>query len=715
MKLLSTAAAALLCAVGLTASASTSIATATLTDSDGQVWANCSWNAVVVSPRGTPTIAGAPVASSLLNVKGSCSASGVLSGTFLDTSSIQQSGASYTFTIQPNASVAPSVIASVAVTGATPSLSTVLSAGLNEPRFPPGPTAYGYGDQEVLPNPPPGAIYYNVITPCLRQLSNAGWTCGGGSTSSGILTAGATADYNFLQGSGTTLTDQSGNGNNGTLGAGANAPTWTQWGMQFAGLDNVSLPAALNSTRTLIAAVYLNPLLTDTSAYTGAPVIATSSTGASGLNFVMYYYDNVLNNLYTMMLSPGMYGGSPTTFANVRLSGFHVFTYVLGSSSSSTVDHLYIDGQEVANYNYQGASAGLQTTGNLFLGPSGASPWNSGNVAQTMYRVRTYATALSASDVQAVSAAIRAEVAARGVDTSPVPLPMGVPSLNAVGDSITFGAGVATPWPSLLSLTGQPAYTVRNWGITGIRSAEVLGAEPNRVARYCGNNLTPSVATVFMGTNDFDSALQPAQTTFNNIAAEVKLLKRAGCTVFVGTMLDRAGTYETKKDLLDPIILQQARTIGADGIIDFAANPLLGADGAATNTTYFQGDQTHPTQAGQQLLANIASNTLNYYFGSSLTNPHVVTANTYQMLSSDGAVTAAPTANAAYTMPDCTGPSGMTYTISNPQSAFTLTVIGGTNQPINGLATAITIPSNSSVALRDVPNPKTTSGCHWAM
>jgi hypothetical protein len=218
-----------------------------------------------------------------------------------------------------------------------------------------------------------------------------------------------------------------------------------------------------------------------------------------------------------------------------------------------------------------------------------------------------------------------------------------------------------------------------------------------------------------MGTNDFASTAAVAQTTFNNIAAEVKLLKRAGCTVFVGTMLDRAGTYEAKKDLLDPIILQQSKAAGADGVIDFAANPLLGADGAATNTTYFQGDQTHPTQAGQQLLANIASNTLNYYFGYSLTSPHVVTAATYQMLSGDGAVTAAPTANAAYTMPDCTGPSGVTYTIENPQSSFMLTITGKTGQPINGITTSITIPSNTTVRLHDVPNPKNVSGCHWSM
>ena len=79
-------------------------------------------------------------------------------------------------------------------------------------------------------------------------------------------------------------------------------------------------------------------------------------------------------------------------------------------------------------------------------------------------------------------------------------------------------------------------------------------------------------------------------------------------------------------------------------------------------------------------------------------------------------MTASPAAATALVMPDCTGQSGAVYTISNPQSAFAVTIQGGVAaQPINGLTTAITIPSNSTVTLRDVPNPKNVSGCHWAM
>ncbi|HEY8997180.1 MAG TPA: SGNH/GDSL hydrolase family protein, partial [Edaphobacter sp.] len=344
-----------------------------------------------------------------------------------------------------------------------------------------------------------------------------------------------------------------------------------------------------------------------------------------------------------------------------------------------------------------------------------------GNVNQTMYRVLAYPAALNASDIKSASTLVRSEVATRGVAVSPTPTLLGSPMLHAIGDSITFGQGVSTPWPSLLSLTNT-SYTVKNWGIPGIKTMEVLGSEPNRAALACRTESgAPSIAIVFLGTNDLSLAnpVTPDQT-FADYAGEIQTLKRAGCTVFAATMLSRSGknatgaVIDTLKDQYDALIVQKARSMGADGLVDFAAIPLLGADGASTSTTYFQ-DGTHPTQAGQQLLANTASNSLNYYFGYTIDNPNVVTAATYTMASGDGAVTAAPTANAAWTLPDCTGPSGATYTISNPQSAFTLTIQGKANQPINGLTTPVTVPANSTVTLRDVPNPKNVSGCHWVM
>jgi lysophospholipase L1-like esterase len=568
--------------------------------------------------------------------------------------------------------------------------------------------------------PDPGATA--GATRYLREDGTWSTPLGGTTGSSSVntsLVGGAAADYDFMQGSDGVLTDKSGNNNHGTLGSGAAAPAWTAQGLYFPAGANVALPAALNTMRTLVAAVYINPI---TETYQTSdfhfPAILTSSSGTGGLNLMLLFSRNFNSSAF----SPSIFAeNGVSTGTNVRLSGFHVLAYVLGSSADSTVDHLYIDGVEVGGYTSQSASAGRQTSGNLFLGASGTAPWT-GGVNETMYRMTTFNTALSAADVQRVSIGMRNDSSTRGVAVTPTATPLGSPMLHAIGDSMTSGQNVSSPWPSLLSLTG-PSYTVKNWGISGLGLLEIVGSEPNRVALACRTQVgVPSAAIVFMGSNDLTAGTSTPEQAFADLAGEIQTLKQAGCTVFAATMISRGGassdgtgnTVDSYKNSYDALILQRARAAGADGIVDFGANPLLGADGANANTTYFQA-QTHPTQAGQQLLANAASNTLNYYFGYSLSNPNVVTASTYTLASGDGAVTAAPTANAAWTLPDCTGPSGATYTIANTQSAYTLTIQGQANQPINGLSTPVSIPANGTVTLRDVPNPKNISGCHWVM
>jgi lysophospholipase L1-like esterase len=549
---------------------------------------------------------------------------------------------------------------------------------------------------------------------------------GSGSTGQPIgvtLPTGATADYNFLQGSGGVLTDSSGNGNNGTLGAGAQAPVWTANGLVFSGQEQVALPAALNGTGTFFLAAYVNPLSRGNQAVNTYPMFAGSSTGSAGLNLL---YAQTVSGVFVGSgggaYVPSIYANNATTTSgSTPVSGFHVFAFVLGTGSGS-VDHLYIDGVEQSAYDRQGASAGVQTSGNLFLGSSNVSPFNSSGFLGTMYRLRTYAVnTLTASQIQQITGSIRNDVQSRGVAVTPQAVPQITSTLNCIGDSITFGFEAATPYCSMLSLTNQPAYAITNWGIDGTTLAAINGSEPNRVAPLCTSISGPANALILAGTNDFaDVSGITAAYVFGELMGEVQTLKTAGCRVFVGTMLSRTGatglgTLDSIKDSYDSLILTQAKAGGADGVVDFAANPLLGADGAYSNSTYFNSDGTHPTTVGQGLLASALSNVLNYTYGFNKANPNVITATSYQMLSGDGAITAAPTANAAYTAPDCVGPSGVEYVISNPQSAFTVTIAGKSGEPINGLMTAIVVPSNGTITLRDVPNPKSVSGCHWVM
>ncbi len=553
---------------------------------------------------------------------------------------------------------------------------------------------------------------------------SSGESVGAGLSGSAAPIAGATADYNFLQGSGAVLTDNSGNGNNGTLGSGALAPTWTPEGLSFTGQNQVALPASLNGMNTFVFGVYLQPITTVVPS-NGFPMLLGSSVSGSGLN-LLYDYATDGGNLAlgTYILAPSIYGTGAGLFSNTKnlVSGFHVLTYVLGASGVQP-DHIYIDGVAATMGAYDFFSSGLQTSGNLFLGSSNTGIFGASGLNGTMYRFVAFpGRSMTDAQILQISEQIKNDVASRGVPVGPVRIPRAQPTLHFVGDSITAGLGVSTPYPSLLSLTNQPSYAIVNWGISGLRLEAAEASEKNRVAPYCGSDQGPSIAVVFAGTNDFLDSGRTVASVAANLGGEIQILKTAGCRVFVGTMLSRTGndfagnTYDSDKDAYDALILTTAKSMGADGVIDFAANPLLGADGATSNGTYFQGDGIHPTQTGQQFLANAASNALNYYYGFNQMNPHVVTAAAYTMQAGDGYITASPTANQTLTLPDCTGQSGAVYTVTNLQSAFAVGVVAGSStQLINGLAagTAVAVLANGSLTLRDVANPKTVSGCHW--
>jgi lysophospholipase L1-like esterase len=549
---------------------------------------------------------------------------------------------------------------------------------------------------------------------------------GSGGTSVAVtaaVTAGALADYNFLQGSGSVLIDNSGNGNSGTLGTGTLAPTWTLTGLAFTQQQRVTLPTAVNAAKTIFVGVYMNPLTTTTGPPNFYPVLVSSSLGGGGVNLM--YAKNGWGNVYSF--APDIYAGNAHTTQSPNLmSGFHVLCYILGTGSGN-IDHVYIDGAEIS-YTAQGASFGLQSSGNYMLGSSSTGPFTTSGLEGTYYRFLGYGFQMSSAAVQATSQAIQTEIAGRGVAVAPVQTIGAVPQFLAAGTSINVALGLtpAQSWVQNMTLTNQPAYGVINYGISGLTIEAMASSEANRAAILCRTSGGPSIYTLLGGDNDWTIIVtDTAQSVFAEISGIIQTMKAAGCKVFVGTIISRTGngvsgaSSDSFKDSLDALILAGAKAAGADGVIDFAANPLLGADGANTNTTIFQADHTHPTVAGQLLLANAASNVLNYTFGYNELNPHSVTSLPYSMTAADGTVNVAGLTSAGrLTLPDCTGQSGAVYRIVNPQAAFAVTVAPlNASQLINGLAfaTAVTVPANGNLTLRDVPNPKVVSGCHWEM
>lgn len=540
--------------------------------------------------------------------------------------------------------------------------------------------------------------------------------------SDNLVSSGVLADYKFMDGTGTTVTDLSGNGNNATFITG-HEPTWVQNGLQFtANTKGISLPSAVNSGQTfeILACPDSMPASSGQFKTNQYPIFITSSLGMTGLNLL---YSGSGNGVYQIGIAAG---GSNQDLTTQTFSGCRVLTYALGTGGG-VLDHLYIDGTEVA-YTQQGASAGKQTSGNLFFGNSGISPYATSGFIGTVYRLRILSSQLTGSQAASDANIILAQAATRGVVVRPQQFLQINPQLHLIGDSLTCSwngtsCNSSYSWGSQLTLTNQPTYTITNWGVYGALMQAMQASEPNRVSPYCRTNGGPSLAINAGATNDLQS--YTAATVVKTAASFAQSLQAAGCTPFVTTILSRTGnssvsgtpTNDAQKDSYNALLAAQWKSLGYKGLIDWGADPNLGADGAYANSTYFLGDGTHNTATGEARKAAITSNVLNYYYSQySESNPHVITATT-ALTWADAAVSIGTlSAPAALTLPDCVGPTGAKIPIANPQSAQAVTVVGNSaSQPINGLTTAITIPANSTVVLTVVANPRSTAGCHWVM
>ena len=194
--------------------------------------------------------------------------------------SLNMRGTTYGFT--PQAFTAGTVNATTI--NATTVNATTLNGSLSANQLPVfGPSGSGHAPGAV---PDPGAAagasrYLREDGTWVTPPSGGGG--GGSSVSAAALpVSGASVDYHFLDGSGTTVADATGNGNTGTLGAGAATPTWVTNGLSFAIANNVSLPAALNNSKTMCTSVNITGLaVSDPSSIpvNQYPVLISSTTG----------------------------------------------------------------------------------------------------------------------------------------------------------------------------------------------------------------------------------------------------------------------------------------------------------------------------------------------------------------------------------------------------------------------------------------------------
>ena len=162
--------------------------TATITDTDGTIWANGTWTARL-NYSASPTVAGAAVTTTTYS--GTLTSAGVLSQTLVPNTgagSYDQPGTTYTFVICPAAS-SGCATSQVSIASATQNLSSVLSNSVTAPRFTPGDAKFGYADVELVPPFAIGSIYCNSNAKAFRRWDGQQWNnsapCGGGSGGGG--------------------------------------------------------------------------------------------------------------------------------------------------------------------------------------------------------------------------------------------------------------------------------------------------------------------------------------------------------------------------------------------------------------------------------------------------------------------------------------------------------------------------------------------------
>ncbi len=179
---------ALLLGLSALAHAQTTTVSATVTDTDGVVWANGTWKVAFTPNPSNPNpavynINGTPLSPSIMNQSGMINNSGVLSVAVYQQAPITPVGSSWTLTVCPNAVTACGIYNFTAV-GATMSLSSTLTSVIPVPRFHPISGTYGYVDGEAILQLSPGSTYWNVTSGCQRfyNATTLAWACvtGGG-------------------------------------------------------------------------------------------------------------------------------------------------------------------------------------------------------------------------------------------------------------------------------------------------------------------------------------------------------------------------------------------------------------------------------------------------------------------------------------------------------------------------------------------------------
>lgn len=177
-----------------------------------------------------------------------------------------------------------------------------------------------------------------------------------------------------------------------------------------------------------------------------------------------------------------------------------------------------------------------------------------------------------------------------GTAQAPASSTMRALSVVAIGDSISTGSGIATPWPVLLAdILGAP---VNNNSISGERTE--FGA---RIVAERLDAVQPTHLLVLLGTNDAIDSTSTA-AAIANLQSMIDAARQRNVIAIVGTLPPVTGSA---------VIDARAQRINA-GIRGLSGATIAEVRAAMGDGRGLIADGVHPNQAGQQVIADTFAN-----------------------------------------------------------------------------------------------------------
>lgn len=435
-----------------------------------------------------------------------------------------------------------------------------------------------------------------------------------GSTAPSVIGAGLLRDYRFLEGSGTTVADFSGNGGTATFAGTGGNPTWVSGGVHFAAGQWMSTGLTASQVGSVMALVKLD---------TTPPgfVTITGNDGADWQFWLNGNYDGNQVSATTRQRVPSVWRNGFASTSNDFM--MEASAAVLSQVSNGVADTFYVnDGQaQVSN----GTNTSSGRTGNLFVGGSPNYGTNTNICLKgTLARVLLYnsSTALSQAQVAANYAAMKA-----AAPTGFVPPQFNTSTgriLAAEGDSITAGGGaVSSPWPTNMTLSNT--YDRINFGISGQTVATMNSSGFDKIKYRYAPSAVKNVLTLFAGTNDIAISGTSPAATFAILQTLAGKYTSPAWNIVVVPMISRTGNApggtpnDTHMATYNASIW--GATWGANTKVIQANDAFMGsgasfnffAAGSYANPTYMQGDGTHPTQVGANLIGQAVGAQINAF------------------------------------------------------------------------------------------------------